>query len=236
MPIFNSVYKSFKEWWQPWANTIAYYPLTSSSTVNDMKGSWTAYNLTSTGTAPSFWIYWWVDCAYFSNSWMLYNWDWTWTALWDYTISLFYNKTADVPQDSGLVAWLCKKATNGISVYADILDGKTRPTSTKWIYWLHDATGLSYVWPYSISWWTHIVITLEWSVWKLYINWEQKWSTFTIWNTTPDYIAISRYQANWDNLDRSIRWYVSEVIFENKARTADEITNYYNWTKWDYGL
>lgn len=33
-------------------------------------------------------------------------------------------------------------------------------------------------------------------------------------NSTPNFLAISRYRSG-DTLDRSIRGYVSEVIFEN---------------------
>ena len=230
MAIFNTVYGW--EWsWKPWANTIAYYPLTSSTTVNDMKWSGTAYNLTSKWTSPTFWTYWWVSCAYFSSSWMLYNNSWTWTALWNYTISIWYNKTDNPPQDNGSICWLWVWWIN--FGYAVALYWKTRPTSTQWVYWFHNATSQSYVWPYSISWWTNIVIVANWSSWKLYINWVQQWSTFTIWSSTPNYIAISRYQSG-DTLDRSIRWYMSEFIMENKVRTADEVAKYYNSTKANY--
>ena len=45
----------------PWSSTIAYYPLNSSTTVNDMSGN--GYTLTNDWA--SFWTYGWVDCAYF---------------------------------------------------------------------------------------------------------------------------------------------------------------------------
>lgn len=55
-------------WWTPWANTVAYYPLNSTSQWNDMKGMGTAYNLATSHTAPTYWTYQWVDCAYFNWS------------------------------------------------------------------------------------------------------------------------------------------------------------------------
>ena len=51
-------------WRSPSANTIAYYPLTSSSQWNDMKWFWTAYNL----TWGSYWTNQWVDCVNYSSS------------------------------------------------------------------------------------------------------------------------------------------------------------------------
>ena len=38
MPIINMVYKK-KKWWKPWANTLAYFPLTDNE--NDVLGNYT---------------------------------------------------------------------------------------------------------------------------------------------------------------------------------------------------
>ena len=50
--------------WKPWSNTIAYYPLTSTTTVNDMSGN----NRNLTNHSVSFNTYDWVNCAYFNGS------------------------------------------------------------------------------------------------------------------------------------------------------------------------
>ena len=51
-------------WWQPWVNTLAYYPLDSINTVNDL--SWNNHTLTNNWI--TFWTYNWVDCAYNAGS------------------------------------------------------------------------------------------------------------------------------------------------------------------------
>ena len=54
--------------WTPWENTIAYYPLTSTDTVNDRSWNWLNGTQNWTITFGS-WL-WWVDCALFSwNTW-----------------------------------------------------------------------------------------------------------------------------------------------------------------------
>ena len=65
-----NVYIYSDESYNPWSNTLAYYPLTSTTTVNDM--SWNNHHLTNAWKV-NFWGYWGVDCAYFSswqNSWL----------------------------------------------------------------------------------------------------------------------------------------------------------------------
>ena len=62
----NAYIGEYPERWQPWANTVAYYPLTSTTTVNDLSGN--GYTLSTHDTLPTFWIYQWVDCASFNSN------------------------------------------------------------------------------------------------------------------------------------------------------------------------
>ena len=55
--------------WLPNKDTIAYYPLNATTTVNDMSGN----SKTLTNNNVTFWTYNWVDCANFSGSQSLYR-------------------------------------------------------------------------------------------------------------------------------------------------------------------
>jgi hypothetical protein len=55
----------------------------------------------------------------------------------------------------------------------------------------------------------------------------QRWGT-----TTANMIGyVWNYNTN-DNL----KWYLSQFILEDKTRTAQEIADYYNQTKWNYWI
>jgi hypothetical protein len=36
--------------------------------------------------------------------------------------------------------------------------------------------------------------------------------------------------------ERKLYWQLSNVIFEDKARTSQEVSDYYDQTKWDYWI
>lgn len=100
MPIINLVYEAptWWGWWQPWVNTVAYYPLTSTTTTSDESGNWH----TLSNHSVQFWTYNWVDCANcnivyshsnnnisiyvnwvsYYNGWVSYNIKTGYTAIW----------------------------------------------------------------------------------------------------------------------------------------------------------
>lgn len=220
--------------WEPWANTIAYYPLTASSTTNDMKGFGTAYNLTSWWTAPSFWTYGWVSCANFSASWVLYTNSWSGSMSADYTMCWWYYETWNPPYDNWVIFGTRINNVEGFMA----IRAKWRPNSQYWITWVssNPNQNIRYTSSYTASaWWQHVCITCGGSTLKLYINWEYKSSLTRYTTDTCNYILLSRYRVA-DSLDRSMRWYLSEVIFESKERTATEIQKYYNRKKANYWL
>ena len=216
MTIFNSVYKSFKEWWQPWANTIAYYPLTED--FNDHSSSW--YNLTSNSVQLTTLS--WVKCADLNSSYCSANFNLT---SLPYTIS-FYLKP--------------KSTSNTIAIW--FKDNGSRWGS--WIYVKNNQIYLRY-WnstdqdsgtSYTINTnWNHIVVTFWTDGSKIYVNGSLYASpknslTNVVNNWTPFYI--------WHDYATTTYWnsYVWSVILENKVRTAQEISDYYDLTKWDYWI
>ena len=85
--------------------------------------------------------------------------------------------------------------------------------------------------PTPINTWTNIVFTITWGKLKIYSNGTLYLDTSFSNNVTWDLML-------W--IDGSYRywfyWWVSELIFENRAWTADQIAWYYNQTKSLYWL
>jgi hypothetical protein len=88
----------------------------------------------------------------------------------------------------------------------------------------------------SLNTWSNIVITQSSKTYNIYINWVLvKSGTMSSANLTWTNFNIGYAYGNNSAVKRFIGW-ISEFIFENKARTADEISNYYNKTKSNYWL
>lgn len=207
-------------WWTPWANTIAYYPLDSTNTVNDLSGNW--YNLTNTMVV--FWNYVGVSCASF---------DWATSKL-----------TATI---STLPQW-ANARTISLWVYDIGWVGKSimwywANRTKRWCFILNYANSSEWYWltPYYDDIYSYITTTSTWMLltwtydgtnFKLYINGEligtsdditlvTSWTNFEIWNP---------YDTGF------YQWYASNAIIEDKARTAQEISEYFNRTKALYGI
>ena len=214
IPVLQNAYIGEYKGWEPWDNTLAYYPL--SSDFND--ASWNWYNLTNTWATITTKA--WVDCAYYN--WSSYstnssvpNWTSRTLSAWVYIET---NKSSNM----GVI---CTWDTDWSFVWLWIYSWKWYITDR----WTHDQ-----VWTISVlNWWHLITATISnWSNMILYTDWVQNASyTFSrgAWNS----ITIGARTWSWTE---KLTWYVSNVIVEDKARTADEITAYYNLTKSNYWL
>ena len=86
-----------------------------------------------------------------------------------------------------------------------------------------------------------MVTYVFWTNWNaMYVNWIQQTLSYTDWNSST-WIWSGRsvpkicLWANHNTWEKS-QCNLSEVIIENKARTAQEVLNYYNNTKSKYWL
>ena len=195
--------------WLPWENTIAYYPLTSSSTTSDK--SWNNRNLTNYNNV-AFWTYAGVNCAYFAgNKMILYNSNfparWTWKrtfSCWMYTTSNNYQTV--------IAMW----NSESTSLFLVIKNG------------LIDGTSISV----SLNQWHNIVYTVWNNTLKMYIDGvEQYSSSYTVSNTASIWLGRVTYAE-----DKNYLWYLSEVIIESKTWNQSEVLSYYNSTKSNYWL
>ena len=220
----------YPAWWKPWANTIAYYPLTSTSTVNDMSGN--SRNLTNNWTL--FGTYGWVDCAYFdnTNSKKLY---WTLPLTWNqtFTVNVYVQRkwwiyTNDNPNIFTLgsiwTTWRCFWVWAEWNNY--YYQFYTR--GTDWI-----STTVN-----TLDTWEMLTVTNDGSKITLYKNTTQilQQSVTLDVNDTKFTIGSFPTMASWNGSWYRYNWYMSQFIVENRAWTADQIAWYYNQTKSLYWL
>lgn len=218
---------SIQRWWQPWANTIAYYPLDSINTVNDL--SWNNYNLTGDGVY-NFWTNWWVNCCYISNGSFKVNISSIWDNWWQ-TVSIWYYEVSTPIYDNWVIAWFWKDVQ---AVMNGLLRAKWRPDSKNWIVWfnwVNNSIASTAAYNTNLWQWNYYCYTYYNWAGKLYVNWVLV-SSLLGSSTSRNLITISRYGDD----PRSINWYISNAIFENKERTAQEISDYFNQTKWNYWI
>ena len=204
-----------KSWWQPWANTIAYYPLNSTNTVNDL--SWNSNTLTNQWA--TFWTYWGVDCVNTTGKslyWLVTN-----LPIWNSMRTISVRANAQASSSWMAIYWYGSNTTHNRCVcYRTTIDG--------WIiYFSHQIddiatsivmdTNKRYLFTY-----TYDGTTAKW-----YVNWSLAWSVNVVLETTSSDLVISW----WGAWHETFTGYISNFIIEDKARTAEEISDYLNRTK-----
>ena len=235
MPIINMVYKK-KKWWKPWANTIAYWKLESDT--NDY--SWNSRNLTNN----------WIT---FTTSWTNINvWYFSWNTYcqiadqvalrWysSMTISLwakYYGSWWEAVAQDFLAKWL--DTTDGAILMRVGVRSDIKNRIEVWVVPVNWSNGRYAMWTTTfLSWWWHnIVLVLDNKINYVYYDWTLLASTnnssytYSFSNTWALYV----WRA-WNGSWREFKWYVSHIIYEKVARTAQEVSDYYNQTKWNYWL
>ena len=234
MPKVNKIYvwdKQVRPYkFNPWVNTLAYYPLSSTTTVNDM--SWNNRNLTNTNV--TFGTYQWVDCAYFSwNGCQLRNTsfpdvrstDWT-VACWSYFVwngSTWNGNLDEILWRWGGNTWVRFDCYGSTSSYLKFL--------LSWCYPEYNLKDVS-SWVFTVS--TYNATTYDR---KFYVNWQLQWTWSWQMNSNyVNYFTFSNTQDNSSSTSKRWKWWASGLIVENKIWTEQEILNYYNQTKSNYWL
>ena len=203
-------------WWHVTPNTLAYFPLTSSSTINDI--SWNNKNLTNSWNV-SFWTYQWIDCAYFSWNNYLYN-NSFWTNQRSLTVSWFmYFVNFSSGYDKNIFRWW-NNLWPRIESNQNILHCSP---------WLQQSISVQ-----SNSKWIHYVFTYDWNgTLKFYVNATLIWTNSTASPPSSSWISISRsYQSNYS----FFKWWQSEIIIEDYTRSQEQITKYFNKMKSKYWI
>lgn len=210
-------------WWQPWADTILYMPFKTD--LLDHSGNNISFTNTNVTLSD--------NTAYFNGSANLINSSFTtYLNSKPFTCSIWV-KTSSNTNDAGII-WAHKKI------------------SWSWGWWdIQTINNSGYKYRFeAIGWWS-IYQTSAYSTWtwylltwvvtgsrtEWYVNWVYQWkvnwwvstfrSEFAIWQQRGDSSSSA-----W----RYFTWYMSDLIIESKARTAQEISDYFNLTKSNYWL
>ena len=208
----------YKQWWQPWANTLLYCPLNSTDTYTDQ--SWN--NIQTTSSWVSFWTYVWVDCAYFDFNWNHKIWipaiAWTFTymtmSVWSYMTN---NKAVT---QIFMIEWnntnLSLQPSSIWQLQSQTYDGTD--------HFITDGNGLNA--------WHHNLVVWDNGTSYFYVDWQLIWSDSGS-SITDMYISDGAlwWHSQGNNSIFAYWWYLSEAILEDKARTATEIQDYFNQTK-----
>lgn len=213
--------------WQPWADTVAYYPLTSSTTTTDSQWN---YNLSNSwnvtfGTHNS------VSCAYFNwtSTSRLYNSSISYNSYPTYTVNCrFFLDYSGSRYQTIYTIW---------NTYATWLLWVWYNYNVNWwsiALWAY-AGGYETVTQISISTNTrhNLVVVVNWSSSKQYLDWVQI-ATYT--NSLSNTQTWLNLWCPSHNSSDTLWWWISEFILENKVWTNEDIENYYNKTKWDYWI
>ena len=227
MPILNMIYWAtwWGGWWQPWANTVAYYPLDSTNTVNDL--SWNNHTLTWWAT---FWTYAGVDCCSFTSTSSMLKLNSSlisWTS--PFTINMWiYNSTA--VNDVQIVSYM-----GSFSAWASTslwINPSTKHLMVGYLSGVDANFDTSYT--VSTGTWFNVWTVYDGTDLSIYVD-----GTF-VSSVTTAYSLVSWTTclgyATYSNMQEYLRGYMSNVIYEDVAWTAQEIADYYDLTKWNYGL
>ena len=198
---------------KPWENTILYLPMTS----NFDDATW---NNTMSNSGATIVDLNWVKCWYFNSKRL------TCSASSLNTMTKTMSVWVYITGDSNWwIIWSNHKWTWSW----DYLIISSSRLIYEAIYWTSNSKDIIYNNSISKNWWHHICVA--WT--NMYLDNTLVWSNSNMWTFSSWYSYTIWQQNNWDN---SYIWYMSKLIVENVARTADEISDYYNSTKSTYWL
>ena len=228
----KQVYPKYE--WKPNANTLAYYPLTSTTTVNDMSGN----NRNLTNNWATFWTYAGVDCVLLpsADTKKLY---WTLPLTWNqtFTVNVYIQRIWNSTQSqySWQIFVLWDIGTNWATFWTSIKNSTAANPNTylTWTRWTDiTSTDTNTTWKREL-----ITVINDTSNVKLYKNWTlimDNSMSFNIGSTNFAIWSFSSSSQRW--WFQNFYWYMSRFIVEDKVRTAQEIQDYYNQTKSNYWL
>lgn len=214
--------------WKPWANTLLYLPLEND--INDATWNHTmTLTTTSYGTVAkdSSWYYY-FNGGYISSE------SYTWPT--QATLCCWVKR--DTKVENHWEFWLSTHLRNWSPYhYLAFCFGKY-----SWTNWAYCIATWSWTWhetqtpQATIGTWEHWCVTYDSTNWGiLYKNWTQvstlaaSWNLATYnWPTCVGWPNISSFYGQY------FQWYLSKVIYESKSWTADEVADYFEWTKSEY--
>lgn len=204
---------------EPWADTVLYVPMKWSIEEKSWNSTITNYTVTATTLD-------WLQCGYFDGNSRIETNTPSFTDK-EHTLSVRYkevtNRWAWIIDSNPYWIWYWELIcySNNVYCYESYYSNSWSINYSRKIESnITDKTNRHHL---VFSWWG---LYLDWNlVWTW--NWSYRWwYTFCIW-----------WHTTWGSWTRTfVNWYMSEVIIENKVRTAQEISDYYNQTKSNYWI
>jgi hypothetical protein len=211
--------------WKPWANTVLYLPLKENIQEKSWNSIWDTYILSASGTITFDSSVANIPVAYFNwSSWIQTSPSYT-TAYSTNTLSCWvrYNSYSNMP--AILRRWSVNLYVQNTWITYEIF-------SSWWHAYAYQNS--SYL---STNTRQLLTLTSDGNKSYCYLNWVQIWTI----NYAPTQSDGGRnrpciWNNVWDSNNRKLTWYISNVIWESKCWTADEVLAYYNQTKANYWL
>jgi hypothetical protein len=212
----------------PWVNTVLYCPLEDD--ILDHSGNHTMTLTTSSyGTVAkdSTWFY------YFNGGYITSE-NYTWPN--EVTVSMWLKK--ETKHTSEAWCWAFSghyKSSHPYHYFAIDTWNSDNTHNAEFI--IYNGSARSVTTNAITEWvWTHVALTYSATTWlTAYVNGVSVGTYATTWNITS-YSWPTNIWATFAYTNQFYEGYISEVIVESVPRTAQEVTDYYNLTKWNYGL
>lgn len=221
--------------WTPWANTVAYIPLKDDLLDHwpnqyTLTNSWGLVTIVNDKANIGVW--------YFNGGARLLNTSISsWLPLWTTakTISCYVRFNYIGSTQAQNIVWFWRwwwgtdSANKSFFLYRD--SSKKLAFTTWWGVNDHHTSITT-----SDDTWYNLLATYDGTDYKVYVNWVLNISGTITPNTDGTTIVIGWTSDSRSWYENYVTWYISEIIIENQSWTADQITAYYNQTKWNYGL
>jgi len=207
-------------WWSPGENTIAYYPF-----KEDFDDKVWSRTLTTSWCTISQWV---LNIDYDSSYIQLSQ----WIAGSTLTINVRYYYWAN----SSSRQWNrnCLFSYDTEEEHA-CFPANTDQWHTIWNVWYyHNRSFTNWDTTLTLQNRYNIVITKNWTNEKIYINGVCALDSNSSFNNNS--YPVNFIWSCATNKPEAAQWKLSEVIFESKERTAQEVTDYFNQTKSNYWL
>jgi hypothetical protein len=213
----TQVYPSVSPWWQPWPNTVAYYPLDSTNTVNDLSGN--GKNMTNNWM--SFGINAGADCGN-AQTWYLSRSSCIFTGTWAFTLNFWAYRNYDSgTYENAIMIW---QWGGNASLWAGVYNDKV------YTFWWNGDHNSGYT--MNVGKWYNIVVTRTSNTGTIYVDGVSRWSGSVSFNPTS-WTTIIWGGFGWP---ASRPWFMSQLIMENVCWTAQEVSDYFDLTKWNYWI
>ncbi len=230
--------------WKPWANTLLYYDFENDSwtTVTNKGTWWSTMNWTAswiTFETLSSWKKVAQNTSSSRNNWIMSN--WTQTVPSSVTQWCWIKSSSSTSSRSWVFGFWWNGGSylldcNANGAWTQFIWYKALPSPEAWVFFALNSTS-STDGNWHLVTWTYDSVNGN----KFYIDAQEKTMTRNQWSTSSDPTVLQAMnirimQSNSTGNDWSFVWQCWCYWLEDKSWTSEDITNYYNQTKWDYWI